>query len=174
MVTAAALAHVNRLPVLLLPGDVFAGRRPDPVLQQVENFADPTVSANDCFRPVSRHFDRIVRPEQLLGALPRALQVLTDPAECGPAFIALPQDVQTMAYDYPTGFFAPRPDRRTAQHDAQAFLRVAHGNENAFPLRGQGEGLCGAHGRFADATLAGHEDKALLGEHRHRGRRSHA
>src|SRR5476649_2253565 len=77
MVTAAALAHVNRLPVLLLPGDVFAGRRPDPVLQQVENFADPTISANDCFRPVSRFWDRITRPEQILQSLPQALRILT-------------------------------------------------------------------------------------------------
>ena len=84
MVTAAAVAHVNRLPVLLLPGDVFATRRPDPVLQQIEDFSDGTVSANDCFRPVSRFFDRIQRPEQLLTALPRALSVLTDPAACGP------------------------------------------------------------------------------------------
>ena len=84
MITAAAVAHVDRLPVLLLPGDVFASRRPDPVLQQVESFGDGTVSANDCFRPVSRYFDRITRPEQILTALPRALSVLTDPAECGP------------------------------------------------------------------------------------------
>ena len=81
MVTAAAVAHVNRLPVLLLPGDVFANRRPDPVLQQVEDFADGTVSANDCFRPVSRYFDRITRPEQIIAALPRAMNVLTDPAD---------------------------------------------------------------------------------------------
>ena len=84
MVTAAALAHVNRLPVLLLPGDVFADRRPDPVLQQVEDFTDGTVSANDCFRPVSRFFDRITRPEQIMQALPKAMAVLTDPADCGP------------------------------------------------------------------------------------------
>jgi 3D-(3,5/4)-trihydroxycyclohexane-1,2-dione acylhydrolase (decyclizing) len=108
MVTAAALAHVNRLPVLLLPGDVFASRRPDPVLQQVEDFGDGTVSANDCFRPVSRFFDRIARPEQLLTALPRAMAVLTDPAECGPVTLALCQDVQTEAFDYPESFFAPR------------------------------------------------------------------
>src|SRR6202142_214780 len=76
MVTAAAVAHVNRLPVLLLPGDVFAGRRPDPVLQQIEDFADPTVSANDCFRPVSRFWDRITRPEQILQSLPQAMRVL--------------------------------------------------------------------------------------------------
>ncbi len=81
MVTAAAVAHVNRLPVLLLPGDVYASRRPDPVLQQVEDFADGTVSANDCFRPVSRYFDRITRPEQIMPAFERALSVLTDPAD---------------------------------------------------------------------------------------------
>jgi TPP-dependent trihydroxycyclohexane-1,2-dione (THcHDO) dehydratase len=84
LVTAAALAHVNRLPVLFLPGDVFANRAPDPVLQQVEDFSDLTVSANDCLRPVSRLFDRITRPEQLLTSLPAALAVLTDPAACGP------------------------------------------------------------------------------------------
>src|SRR5688572_31470984 len=78
MITAAAVAHVNRLPVLFLPGDIFVSRRPDPVLQQVEAFSDLTVSANDCFRPVSRLFDRIMRPEQLLVALPQALRVLTD------------------------------------------------------------------------------------------------
>ena len=111
LVTAAALAHVNRLPVLLLPGDGFASRAPDPVLQQVEDFADATVSANDCFRPVSRYFDRIMRPEQLISALPRALQILTDPALCGPVTLALPQDVQTMAWDYPDELFAPRTVR---------------------------------------------------------------
>lgn len=95
MVTAAALAHVNRLPVLLLPGDTFATREPDPVLQQVENWADPTITPNDCFKPVSRFFDRITRPEQLLNSLPQAMRVLTDPVECGPATIAIPQDVQT-------------------------------------------------------------------------------
>jgi 3D-(3,5/4)-trihydroxycyclohexane-1,2-dione acylhydrolase (decyclizing) len=106
LVTAAAVAHVNRLPVLFLPGDVFASRAPDPVLQQVEDFGDATISANDCFRPVSRYFDRISRPEQLIAALPRALQVLTDPALCGPVTLALPQDVQTMACDYPAELFA--------------------------------------------------------------------
>ena len=108
MVTAAALAHVNRLPVLLLPGDVFASRRPDPVLQQVEDFGDPTVTANDCFRPVSRYWDRIARPEQLLRSLPQAMSVLTDPAECGPVTLALPQDVQAQAWDYPRAFFETR------------------------------------------------------------------
>lgn len=105
MVTAAALAHVNRLPVLLLPGDTFATREPDPVLQQVEDWSDATITPNDCFKPVSRFFDRITRPEQLLNSLPQAMRVLTDPVECGPATIALPQDVQTMAFDYPLHFF---------------------------------------------------------------------
>ena len=119
MVTAAALAHVNRLPVLLLPGDVFASRRPDPVLQQLEAFGDPSASVNDCFRPVSRYFDRITRPEQILVSLPAALRVLLDPADCGPATLALPQDVQTEAYDYPAQFFRRRVHRiRKLQPDA--------------------------------------------------------
>ena len=105
MVTAAALAHVNRLPVLFLPGDVYASRRPDPVLQQVEDFGDGTVSANDCFRPVSRWFDRITRPEQILDSLPKAMATLLDPATCGPVTLAFCQDVQAEAFDYPVEFF---------------------------------------------------------------------
>ncbi|MCR8726076.1 3D-(3,5/4)-trihydroxycyclohexane-1,2-dione acylhydrolase (decyclizing) [Frigidibacter sp. ROC022] len=108
MVTAAALAHVNRLPVLFIPGDVFANRAPDPVLQQVEDFGDGTVSANDCFRPVVRYFDRITRPEHLLTCLPRALSVMTDPARCGPVCLAFCQDVQAEAFDYPASFFTPK------------------------------------------------------------------
>jgi 3D-(3,5/4)-trihydroxycyclohexane-1,2-dione acylhydrolase (decyclizing) len=126
MVTAAAVAHVNRLPVLLLPGDVFASRRPDPVLQQVEDFGDGTVSANDCFRPVSRYFDRITRPEQILAALPRALAVLTDPAECGPVTLALCQDVQAEAFDYPESFFAERVWRmRRTRPDERELVEAA-------------------------------------------------
>ena len=109
LLTAAALAHVNRLPVLLLPGDVFASRAPDPVLQQVEDFQAGDVSANDAFRPLVRYFDRITRPEQILAALPRAVQVMTDPATCGPVCLALPQDVQTMAFDCPLSFLKPAP-----------------------------------------------------------------
>ncbi|MHA6641210.1 3D-(3,5/4)-trihydroxycyclohexane-1,2-dione acylhydrolase (decyclizing) [Mesorhizobium sp. A623] len=132
MVTAAGVAHVNRLPLLLLPGDVFASRIPDPVLQQAENFGDGTLSVNDCFRPVSRYFDRITRPEQIIPALNRAMQVLTDPAECGPVTLALCQDVQAEAFDYPESFFAkrlwtprrPRPDRREMA-EAVAALRGA-------------------------------------------------
>ena len=105
MVTASAVAHVNRLPVLFLPADTFATRMPDPVLQQVENPHDYTLTSNDAFKPVSRYFDRITRPEQLLVALPNALRVLTDPVDCGPACLAIPQDVQTMAFDYPESFF---------------------------------------------------------------------
>ena len=108
MVTAAALAHVNRLPVLLLPGDYFASRTPDPVLQQLEDFSDPTVSVNDCFKPVSRYFDRIMRPEQIINSLPVAMQTLLDPENCGPVTISLPQDVQAEAFDYPEEFFKHR------------------------------------------------------------------
>ena len=115
MVTAAALAHVNRLPVLFVPGDVFASRLPDPVLQQVEDFGDGTVSANDCFRPVSRYFDRIVRPEQLLDCLPRAMATLLDPAQCGPVTLAFCQDVQAEAYDFPESFFRRNTWRIRAQ-----------------------------------------------------------
>ncbi len=125
MVTAAALAHVNRLPVLLIPGDVFAGRGPDPVLQQVEDFGDGTISANDCFRPVSRYFDRITRPEQLLTALPRAMAVMTDPADCGPVTLAFCQDVQAEAWDWPESFFEARTwHRRRLRPDARELAAV--------------------------------------------------
>jgi 3D-(3,5/4)-trihydroxycyclohexane-1,2-dione acylhydrolase (decyclizing) len=108
MVTAAAVAHVNRLPVLLLPGDIFANRIPDPVLQQIEDFNDGTVSVTDCFKPVSRYFDRIMRPEQLIPALNRTMAVLTDPADCGPVTLAMCQDTQAEAYDYPLDFFTEK------------------------------------------------------------------
>mgnify|MGYP001392153257 CR=1 FL=1 len=122
MVTAAALAHVNRLPVLFIPGDVFANRGPDPVLQQIEDFGDGTMSANDCFKPVSRYFDRIMRPEQLLTALPRAMRTMTDPADCGPVTLAFCQDVQAEAYDYPESFFARKVWRfRRPEPDAIEF-----------------------------------------------------
>ena len=132
LTTAAAVAHVNRLPLLLLPGDVFATRAPDPVLQQVENFTDGLVTANDCLRPVSRYFDRITRPEQLLSAFSRALQVLTDPAQCGPVTISLCQDVQAEAFDWPESFLAeklwtlrrPPPDEHELAAAVQA-LRAA-------------------------------------------------
>ncbi|HVJ44102.1 MAG TPA: 3D-(3,5/4)-trihydroxycyclohexane-1,2-dione acylhydrolase (decyclizing) [Dongiaceae bacterium] len=126
MVTAAALAHVDRLPVLLLPGDIFASRRPDPVLQQIEDFANPTTSVNDCFRPVSRFWDRLTRPEQVLTSLPQAIRVLTDPAECGPVTLCLPQDVQAEAADYPLAFFAKRVHRlRRPAPDARELAAAA-------------------------------------------------
>ena len=132
MITAAALAHVNRLPVLFLPGDTFSTHGPDPVLQQIESFADGSVSANDCFRPVSRYFDRIARPEQLIDALPRVMNTLLDPASCGPATLAFCQDVQAEAYDYPEAFFRrrvwsirrPQADRREIEQLA-ALLKAA-------------------------------------------------
>ena len=130
MVTAAGLAHANRLPVLLLPGDTFTGRAPDPVLQQVEHYGDPTISVNDAFRPVSRYFDRIVRPEQLISTLPQVARVLTDPAEAGPVVLALPQDVQVEEFDFPDAMFEPRLNRTprprpdvTALAEAAALLR---------------------------------------------------
>jgi 3D-(3,5/4)-trihydroxycyclohexane-1,2-dione acylhydrolase (decyclizing) len=132
LVTAAALAHVNRLPVLLLPGDVFATRAPDPVLQQLEDFHHGDLSANDVFRPVTRYFDRITRPEQILSALPRAVQVMTDPALCGPVCLALAQDVQAEAFDCPEEFLHPpvlrsrRPEPDAAELErAVALLRSA-------------------------------------------------
>lgn len=126
MVTAAALAHVNRLPVLLIPGDVFADRGPDPVLQQVEDFSDGTVTVNDVFKPVTRYFDRITRPEQLLTALPRAFRTMTDPAECGPVCLSFCQDVQAEAYDYPESFFEPKVWRqRRIRPDEGELAKVA-------------------------------------------------
>ena len=108
LATAAAVAHVNRLPVLLLPGDVFATRGPDPVLQQLEDFSDGLLTANDCLRPLSRYFDRITRAEQLVVAFNRAMQVLTDPATCGPVTLALCQDVQAEALGWPPSLFEER------------------------------------------------------------------
>ena len=158
MITAAALAHVNRLPVLLLPGDVFASRRPDPVLQQVEDFADGTVSANDCFRPVSRYWDRIVRPEQLLRALPEAVSVLTDPADCGPVTLALPQDVQAEAGEFPPSFFEPRvhEPRRTGADPAQIAEAARLLRQARRPLVIAGGGV---HYSGACAALAGFAER---------------
>src|SRR5579864_1084996 len=127
MVTGAAVATVNRLPVLLLPGDIFARRNVAPVLQQLESSATQDISVNDCFKPVSRYWDRITRPEQILTALPEAMRVLTSPAETGAVTLALPQDVQAEAYDYPEELFAkrvwhiarPRPDRALLQKAAE-------------------------------------------------------
>jgi 3D-(3,5/4)-trihydroxycyclohexane-1,2-dione acylhydrolase (decyclizing) len=132
MITGAALATINRLPVLLLPGDIFATRGPAPVLQQLESPGSQDVSVNDCFRPVSRYWDRINRPEQLITALPEALRILTSPAETGAVTLCLPQDVQTEAFDYPEALFRkrvwtiarPRPDADLLRQ-AAAWLRSA-------------------------------------------------
>src|SRR5215207_9991711 len=105
MVTAAGVAMANRLPVLLLSGDTFQSRLPDPVLQQVEHFGNPSTTANDAFKPVVRYWDRITRPEQVIQSLPQAIATMLDPATCGPAFIGLAQDAQAEAYDYPVAFF---------------------------------------------------------------------
>lgn len=161
MVTAAALAHVNRLPVLLMPGDVYASRRPDPVLQQVEDFGDATLSANDCFRPVSRYFDRLTRPEQVLDALPRAMSTLLDPAACGPATLAFCQDVQAEAYDYPESFFQRRVWRvRRPQPEAGDIEALAAALRGAkAPMLIAGGGVLyscaeAALARFAEASGA--------------------
>jgi 3D-(3,5/4)-trihydroxycyclohexane-1,2-dione acylhydrolase (decyclizing) len=132
MVTAAGVAMADRIPLLLLAGDTFTSRIPDPVLQQIEHPAAPSVTANDCFRPVVRFWDRITQPEQLIQSLPQALRVLLDPAECGPAFLALPQDSQARAWDFPDEFFLPtlhsvprpRPDIAELQRAAEV-LRSA-------------------------------------------------
>jgi 3D-(3,5/4)-trihydroxycyclohexane-1,2-dione acylhydrolase (decyclizing) len=130
MITGAAGATINRVPVLLLPGDIFAARRPAPVLQQLESSATQDLSVNDCFRPVSRYWDRITRPEQIITALPDAMRVLTSPAETGAVTLSLPQDVQTEAYDYPAALFEPRvwsiPRPRADRerlHDAARLIR---------------------------------------------------
>ncbi|MGB0438766.1 MAG: 3D-(3,5/4)-trihydroxycyclohexane-1,2-dione acylhydrolase (decyclizing) [Paracoccaceae bacterium] len=111
LLTAAALAHANRLPMLMLCGDAFVTRLPDPVLQQLEHFGDPTFGVNDAFKSVSRYWDRITHPAQILQSLPNALAMMLDPAECGPAFLGLPQDVQGWSYDYPEAFFEKRVHR---------------------------------------------------------------
>ncbi len=177
MVTAAALAHANRLPVLFLCGDTFQTRLPDPVLQQVEHFGDPTLGVNDAFRSVSRYWDRITHPQQIVGSLPAALGVLTDPADCGPAFLGLAQDVQGWAWDYPEAFFArkvhrirrPLPDPREIA-DAVARLTQA---ERPLIVAGGGvqySGAVEALARFAEAhgipvaeTIAGRAN--LLADH---------
>ena len=111
LLTSAALAHANRLPVLMLCGDTFQTRLPDPVLQQLEHFGDPTFGVNDAFKAVSRYWDRITHPAQIIQSLPNALATMLDPADCGPAFIGLPQDIQGWAYDYPVAMFEKRVHR---------------------------------------------------------------
>lgn len=122
MLTAAATASANRIPLLLLPGDVYASRQPDPVLQQIEQFHDLSISTNDAFKAVSQYWDRINRPEQLMSAAIHAMRVLTDPAETGAVTLALPQDVQGEAYDYPDAFLARRVHRIDRRPATEAML----------------------------------------------------
>jgi len=165
MVTGAAAATINRLPVLLLPGDIFARRNVAPVLQQLESEHSQDISVNDCFKPVSRYWDRINRPDQLLTALPEAMRVLTSPAETGAVTLALPQDVQTEAFDYPAEFL-PRP-------------RLARAAQSARPPgagpRGGGdspEQATDDHRRRRSHLFRGNRSVAALrGRHRHPRRR---
>jgi 3D-(3,5/4)-trihydroxycyclohexane-1,2-dione acylhydrolase (decyclizing) len=151
MLTGAATATANHLPVLLLPADTFMHRRMDPVLQQIEHPVERDLSVNDCFRPVSRFFDRITRPEQLLTSLPQAMRVLTDPAETGAVTICLPQDVQGEAYDFPASFFAPRTwqivRRPPAEQELAAAIEAIRGARR--PLIVAGGGV-----RYAEAESA--------------------
>lgn len=125
LLTASALAHANRLPMLMLCGDTFLTRLPDPVLQQLEHFGDPTLGVNDAFRAVTRYWDRITHPAQAIQSLPAALATMLDPADCGPAFIGLPQDVQGWTYDYPVDFFARRVHRIRRQAPDSAEIAEA-------------------------------------------------
>lgn len=142
MITGAATATVNRIPVLLLPGDNFASRQPDPVLQQLENPSDYSISANDPFKSVSKYWDRIVRPEQLMSSLLQAMRVLTDPADTGAVTLALPQDVQTEAYDYPASFFEKRVhrlDRRPGAPEAiERAVKLIAGKKKPLLIAGGG------------------------------------
>jgi len=148
LLTASALAHANRLPMLMLCGDTFLTRLPDPVLQQLEHFGNPALGLNDAFKAVTRYWDRITHPAQVIQSLPAALATMLDPADCGPAFIGLPQDVQGWAYDYPTAFIARRVHRIRRQApdvaevaDAAAAL---HGAARPMIIAGGGVQYSGA------------------------------
>jgi 3D-(3,5/4)-trihydroxycyclohexane-1,2-dione acylhydrolase (decyclizing) len=157
MVTAAGVAHANRLPILMLSGDTFVNRRPDPVMQQVEHFGNPTMNVNDAFKAVTRYWDRIVHPEQIMSSLPQAVATMLDPADCGPAFIALPQDIQEYACDYPAAFFdktvhqipRARPDRGRLA-DAISLLRAA---KRPLIIAGGGTRYSGAEEVVAEFAL---------------------
>jgi 3D-(3,5/4)-trihydroxycyclohexane-1,2-dione acylhydrolase (decyclizing) len=151
MVTAAATATVNRIPVLLLPSDTFACRQPDPVLQQIEDARDFSITANDAFRPVSKYWDRISRPEQLITAAINAMRVLTDPAETGAVTLAIPQDVQAEAYDYPVEFLAKRV------HHVERRLLTKPALKRAVELIGKKKKpllICGGGVKYSEAGTA--------------------
>ncbi len=153
MVTAAGVAHANRLPVLLLCGDTFTNRLPDPVLQQVEHFGAPSTTVNDSFRAVSRFWDRITHPAQILSSLPQAVATMLDPADCGPAFLGLPQDIQEIAYDYPEEFFAetlwtiPRP--RPSKDQVAAAAEMLKSAKKPLIISGGGVRYSGAEKALA-------------------------
>jgi 3D-(3,5/4)-trihydroxycyclohexane-1,2-dione acylhydrolase (decyclizing) len=182
MVTAAGVAHANRLPLLILAGDTFVNRRPDPVMQQVEHFGNPSINVNDAFKAVTRYWDRITHPEQIISSLPQAVATMLDPADCGPAFIGLPQDIQEYACDYPTKFFEKtvheipraRPDKKRVA-EAIALLKNA---KRPLIIAGGGTRYSGAeelvaqfaldHGIPITETIAGkstvpHEHAAYAG-----------
>ena len=177
LLTSAALAHANRLPMLMLCGDTFLTRLPDPVLQQLEHFGNPTLGVNDAFKAVSRYWDRITHPAQIIQSLPAALATMLDPADCGPAFIGLPQDAQGWAYDYPESFFDKRVHRiRRQTPDALEIAEAADmlkGAERPIIIAGGGVQYSGAVAEltsFAEAhnipvveTIAGRAN--LLQDH---------
>ena len=148
MVTAAGVAHSNRLPVLLLSGDTYNNRLPDPVLQQVEHFGEPSTTVNDSFRAVSRYWDRITHPAQILSSLPQAVATMMDPADCGPAFIGLPQDVQEIAYDYPVEFFTETtwriPRSRPDIHQVDEAVKILKTAKKPLIISGGGVRYSGA------------------------------
>lgn len=151
MVTAAATATANNIPVLFLPGDIYASRQPDPVLQQIEQIHDLSISTNDAFRPVCRYFDRINRPEQLMSAMLNAMRALTDPADTGAVCVALPQDVQGEAYDYPESFFLRRVHRIERRPPAAWAIEAA---VQAIAAARKPILICGGGVRYSDASEA--------------------
>ena len=154
MVTAAGVAHANRLPVLLISGDTFVNRLPDPVLQQVEHFHSPSTSVNDSFRPVARYWDRITHPAQILSSLPQAIATMLDPADSGPAFIGLPQDTQELAYDYPVEFFEPKiwtiPRPRPSRDQVAAAAELLATAKKPLIISGGGVRYSGAETTLAE------------------------
>ncbi len=187
MVTAAGVAHANRLPILILSGDTFVNRRPDPVMQQVEHYGDPTINVNDAFKAVTRYWDRIVHPEQIISSLPQAVATMLDPADCGPAFIALPQDIQEYACDYPEAFFAPTvheiPRPRADRNGVAKAVELLKKAKRPLIISGGGVRYSGAEEALAKFALdAWHSDhrnhrgeggrhphpSRLCGRHRHR------
>ena len=158
MVTAAAVAHANRLPVLFLCGDTFTNRLPDPVLQQVEHFGTPSTTVNDSFRAVSRFWDRITHPAQIIASLPQAVATMLDPADCGPAFLGLPQDIQEIAHDYPAEFFAEKTWQiarpRASADQIEKAVELLKTARNPLILAGGGVRYSGAEAVLADFAVA--------------------